>query len=112
MIYNYTFKSGLKVEGTIEQISAIATAIKEALDLSKFPRMKGFYWSESKKVYVKMTEMNSLHLRNALSKTAAHYFEQIRVESAKKTDKEYATAFLKFADNELIQELFNELVKR
>lgn len=111
MKVQYQFKSGLKVEGTIEEITSIAKALNEVLDLSKLPRPGGHYWSESKSTYVPISTMATPHIRNALCKVARVYFEDLSKDRTS-DNIVFCKKFVSLADLQVIQDLYKELAKR
>lgn len=107
MIYN--FSNGSTIEGDLEQLVKIAEILGEKLDTSKIhERAKGYYLSNSKGV-IKISEMNDIHLRNAIQKATVTYFSNI---SRTISNEQWMNQYLSFQDDSLVQELFAELQKR
>lgn len=109
---NYHFKNGLKVEGTYEQIITIAKTIKEPIEPGKIvgeiPR--GFYISEKNGI-MKISDMNDIHIRNALLKQSKQHFEFLQKEKNIK-NTEFLQKFMALADKPTVTDLFSELSKR
>ena len=113
----YTFKSGAKVTGTLEQILTIGRTLGEAVKLegligiSSIPR--GYYLSRSKGL-IPIEAMPTSHIRNALLKETSTYIEFLKglpVET--KTERSYLLSkFCKLANQPQIIDLFNELSRR
>lgn len=108
----YTFKSGAVVEGTMEQILAIAGGLKETVELSKIgggiPR--GYYNSEHSGL-VKIVTMNNMHIRNAMLKLSKRHFEDLG-KNSKCTNEAFLKTYVSLTENATIQDLFTELTKR
>ena len=109
--YKYSFTSGT-VEGTLEQLVKVACALGETLDMSKLPRMTGTYWSESKQTYLRIGDMNDIHIRNALCKRGSTYLQTLDRKGTSVTNKEFLAAFCKLADDPVVSDLFTELAYR
>lgn len=99
----YKFKSGTEVTGTVEEIQKIGKALGESVDLS------GFYESSTHGL-VKISEMATPHLRNAIVKATKDRLETIRKK--KLTDKEFVNEYLNVGEDKTIVNLFTELNKR
>lgn len=107
--YKYTFVSGT-VEGTLDQLVKVASALGETLDMSKLPRMVGTYYSESKGVYVNIGDMNDVHIKNALCKSTKRYFDTLDRRTT--TNREFLVAFTKLVEDPVVSDLFSELSHR
>jgi len=107
----YQFKSGAKVEGSVEQILAIAKSLGEVVDLSKItgPLPNGFYLSSTHGV-MKISDMNEAHIRNALIKRSKEYYENLRKRKLKVD--EFMVEYTKLGDDSVVTELFTELASR
>lgn len=106
----YTFSTGLEVTGTIEELEAIAKSLKLKLDYSVLGKIpKGYYPSESKGLS-KISDMNSHWLRRAILKRAKDYFAEIY--NPDDTTKQFLIKFTGLAEDQIIQDLFDEIQKR
>lgn len=107
----YKFKSGLTVEGSVEEILQISKAINEPIDPALLPRQKGYYFSESKHTYVKISDMDEMHIRNALCKASREYY-QVLSQQRTIPRQEFMRKFISFGDDVLIQDLFYGLQRK
>ena len=107
----YKFKNGSEFTGTIAEILTVAGALGEEIDPTKLPRQAGFYYSESKHKYLVIREMQDHHLRNALSKQARRYFQDLDPK-ASTSNREFLRVFMSLPDDTLVGELFTELNRR
>lgn len=107
----YVFKSGAKVEGTLEQILKTAKALGETVDLSKLegPVPTGYYVSKTHGL-IKVNEMAPAHIRNAIVARSKEVLETIR--KRKITDKEFLNEYIRLSDDKTIVSLFEELNKK
>lgn len=110
---NYTLKNGTKLEGSLEQIMSICKSVGETVDLKQIEGKEtpeGYYMSGSKGL-IKISDMNSMHLRNALLKLSKDYFENL---GSKKTlsNYDFLNEFVGLADNPKVIELYNALGKK
>ncbi len=110
MNYSYKFKNGSSINGNVAQIMEVAKILGEEVDAAQLGIIpKGYYMSETKGL-IKISDMNPLHIKNALTKATYTYFQNIGKE--KISLKEYLQKFLAFTDSEQIVDLFEELVKQ
>jgi hypothetical protein len=107
----YTFKSGAVVEGTIDQILAIAKSLGETVDLSKLGEVPRGYYNSSHSGLTKISEMNVGHVRNALLKVSKDYFEDMR-KSTRLSNADFLKKYVALASLPVVEDLFNELGKR
>jgi hypothetical protein len=108
----YKLKSGAEISGTVEQILATAKAVGETVDLSRLDvtSLKGYYKSD-KMGLIKISDMNEMHLRNAIIKQTKRYFESlVNVKGLTKT--QWLQKYVGLAEDSIIVELTNELIKR
>lgn len=101
----YKFKSGLEVDGTIEELRKIAELVREPLDL------KDYYWSKSSGSFILIKTMNPQHIRNALCSIASDFYNDLQ-SKRHLTNTEFLNEFVKLVENENIVKLYNELRKR
>jgi hypothetical protein len=108
---NYKFSTGLEVNGTVDEVAAIAKSLGLTIDATKFGGKvpKGYYPSESKGL-IQIKEMKDYHIRRALLKRAKDYLST--VYEAKETNKKFLEKFLSLATDPIIEDLFTELEKR
>lgn len=105
----YVFSNGSQVEGTLEQIMKVAEVFGEKVDKAKIlERPKGYYFSESKGV-VKISDMNEVHIRNAITKSTIKYFSELP-KAVPISD--WMASYFNFQEDILLQELFEELETR
>lgn len=97
----YKLKSGATVTGTAEEIAKVAKAMGE--------KVEGFYTSETNGL-VKVSEMATPHLRNAVIKRSKEVLETVR--KRKLSDKEFLNEYLNMGEDKVIIDLFIELNKR
>ncbi len=106
----YKFKNGAEVEGTTEQILAIAKSLGETVDASKLGPLKGYYNSEHMGL-LKISDMNTPHLRNALLKRSKKYYETL-TKKTKLSNEKFMQEFCDLGNDDIVVELFSELAKR
>lgn len=104
----YMFPTGLKVEGTFDEVLSVANAMGFKIE-GDFPAPTGYYRSETKGL-VKISEMDSIHLRNSLKKLARDYYST--KTSNDMTNAEFLEFFAKMAEDAKICELWQELYNR
>lgn len=108
----YKFKNGATVEGTTEQILAIAKSLGETVNLRALGlTARGFYESSTKGT-LKISEMEAGHIRNALLKQSREYFETLATESKTLSNEEFSKKYVGLGDNTVVIDLFTELQKR
>ena len=105
----HTFENGLKVSGTMDQLTSIAKAMGLKLVGVKAPGLRGFYPSESKGL-VKISDMNDYHIRRALLKRAKDYFAD--VFDKEDSNEKFLKKFISLSEDEIIVDLYTELAKR
>ena len=109
---NYTFKNGVKVEGTLDQINIVAKSLKEVINpkniTGTLPR--GYYVSSTKGI-MKITDMQDVHIRNALLKQSKEHFEVLQKEKGLK-NTEFCVKYTQLTDKPLVIDLYSELEKR
>ena len=103
----HTFKTGLEVTGTLEQIQSVGKLIGEIFNPAD--ALKGYYMSESKGL-IKLSEMKTAHLRRALLKHARTYYENMYV--AEDSNTEFLEKFVDLASDETISALYEEIYSR
>lgn len=113
-IRTYVFKSGGSVSGTIEQIFAVATALGETVDATLLGVIPAGYYQSSSKGLVKISDMNEIHIINAMNKYVLSYYERIK-PTGKITNEiiqKYLKAFVRLGDDPQVSEMFMELASR
>lgn len=115
---SYNFTNGLTITGTLEQILDIAAKLGETVDATQLGIVpKGYYQSETKGL-IRISDMNEIHIINALTKRTIGYYESIRPKKGeakidvKELIKDYLTKFVALTDDLQIEELYSELVNR
>ena len=111
---SYTFKNGLEVKGTVEEIATIAKTLKLELDLTDLYNKnglvpEGYYKSESKGV-IEIKGMSDIHLRRALLKRAKQFYTDVFDKND--TNKQFLFNFTSMAGDKVVVALYNELAKR
>ena len=104
----HKFPNGTEVKGTFEELQTIAKALGQPLTgLDITPR--GYYNSATDGL-VKISDMHSFHIRRALLKLTTDYMK--KVFSGKDTNSEFLKKYGGLVENQTIQDMLNELVKR
>lgn len=86
---------------------------EEAVEILQGARTpSGHYYSSSLDKLVKIEEMHSTHIKNALNKAVIKYFQNLSENKKTISDKEYVEKFEKFTEDTLLTELFTEMKKR
>jgi hypothetical protein len=111
MNVKYKFRSGATVEGTVEQILAIAKTLGETVNLTKLGALPRGYYNSSSKGLLQIKEMNTVHLRSALLKMSREHFGSMDARSTT-SNGEFCAKYLALADNPIVEDLFTELSKR
>lgn len=106
----YVFANGSSIEGTIEQLSQIAAILGETLEASKLKIIPDGYYASSTKGLMKIEDMATYHIKNAICRRTIDYLEEIQKEKIKGTD--FIKKFLALAENEQLVSLFEVLNKR
>lgn len=96
----HTFKSGLTVEGTKEEVKLVAKAIGESISP---------IYKSSSKGDVPVDEMNEIHLRNAILLHLRDYFTQ---KNFKNMDNESFIDNVEEINDDVIKMLMDELKRR
>lgn len=98
----YTFPNGVKVEGTVDQVKQAAKAFGYNFE------MHGYYNSSSRGL-VRITEMDTRHIRNAMFAKYRDWFNGL----GGKTDLDLAKSLVDAGPNDReFTELYAEFVKR
>lgn len=107
----YTLKSGVTVEGTLEQIMATAKKLGEKVNVGTLGKLpKGYYLSDTRGV-IKIADMETVHIKNSLLKRTKSYYEALSKEKGL-ANPAFVKKFTSLVEDEQVQELFAELVKR
>ena len=109
---SYTFKNGVEIKGSLEQILKTADSFGEkvdfsTLDLKSVPR--GYYPSETKGL-TPIKDMNDYHIRRALVKRAKDYYAG--VFKTEDSNSQFLYKFTNMADDSIVFDLFKELSSR
>lgn len=107
----YKLKSGAEVSGSIEEIMKVAKALGEILDLSKLGAIPAGYYESSHDGLIKISDMNDMHIRNALLKLSKKHFETLGSQKSL-SNKEFMKQYTELTDDKVVFDLFNELNKR
>ena len=105
-IVEYSFKDGTTIKGTMEDIINFARIKGEPINFLGDYAPEGYYNSESKGL-IKISEMNPVHIKNALNKVAFTYFKELG--KAPLSNKQYCRKFTELATLPKVQELFEAL---
>lgn len=107
----YVCSDGTRFTGDPKNILRILNASAEKIDISQFEgSLPGFYNSKSRGL-IKISDMNSGHIRRALAKKGAIYFTNLGAETHI-SDKLFSEKFIQFAEDSEIVQLFEELTRR
>jgi len=113
LIMKYKFKTGACVEGSAEQILAIAKSLGETVDLTKLegeiPR--GYYLSE-KNGLIEIKGMPDMHIRNALLKRSKTFYETLSSKHRSLSNESFTKEFVSLGEDSVVVDLFSELSKR
>jgi hypothetical protein len=96
--------NGMTIEGTPEQVSMALRALGYEKLIPE-----DYYFSESKQEYLKITEMNTAHLKNAILKYAMKWLEELRDVDNPST---VATSLRAGITNKTIRAMLNEYATR
>lgn len=112
----YTFPNGTTVEGTLDQIMAVAKALGLPVNLDILGAItppRGYYNSESKGL-LKISSMESIHIRNALLKRATSFFNGLSTKSVStKSDRiAFLKSFTSLTTDSQIEDLFVVLSRK
>lgn len=105
----YKFKSGVTVSGTLEQIKAISVSLGETLSTSLH---RGYYHSESKSEPLKISDMTSDHIKNAILKITREHFEVLTKNKKGLSTFDFVTGYTSIGENTVLDDLFGELAIR
>lgn len=108
----YKLKSGAAVDGSPEQILAIAKALGETVDLGALGITGRGYYNSTTKGIIEISKMETSHIRNALLKQSKVYYEKLSVDSKTLSNHDFLTHYMKLAENPTVVDLFTELSKR
>jgi hypothetical protein len=105
----YTLPGGAVLEGTAAEIIAFAGSAGIAIDTSKLVP-PGHYLSNTHGL-VKITDMDIMHIVNALNKRVVEYYESIRPKKEEGVAK-YLDDFTELTHDGQIAELYMEVNRR
>lgn len=108
----FKFKNGVEFVGTAHQIMEYAKLIGESIDTDKLPvaGIRGYYVSASRGL-LKISDMETHHIINALTKRTVEYFQALKVTSEGDLEK-YLKGFISLTEDTAIEDLYGELVSR
>jgi hypothetical protein len=109
----YVFSNGVTLTGTADQLLQYAKLIGEVVDPTRLGGSvpKGYYFSSSHGL-IKISEMDTVHLVNALSKRTVDYFTNIRPKHKDFDLKAYLAEYLALTESPEIEEMYMELSRR
>lgn len=109
----YIFSNGVTLNGTAEQLLQYATLIGESINPTRLGGVipRGYYYSTSHGL-VKISDMDTVYLVNALNKRTVDYYSKIRPKTKDFDLKQYLSDYLALTDSPEIEEMFTELSKR
>lgn len=109
----YNFSNGVAFRGTAEQLIQYATLVGESINPTRLGGVvpKGYYFSSAHGL-VKIADMDTVHLVNALNKRTVDYYTKIRPLTKDFDLKQYLADYLALTDSPEIEEMFTELSKR
>ncbi len=111
--FEYVFENGVTLTGTAEQLLQYAGLIGEIVNPARFGGTipKGYYHSSTHGL-VKISDMDTVHLVNALNKRTVDYYNAIRPKHKDFDLKKYLSDYLALTDSPEIEEMYSELSKR
>lgn len=101
----YKLKSGAVITGTFDQIKEIAKSLGETVSSD------AHYYSSSKDEWLKISDMEDGHIRNALLKRSREFFEELSALK-KATNTDFLQKYTQLVDDKVVINLFSELQKR
>lgn len=109
----YSFSDGVTLTGTAEQLLKYAAFIGESINPTRLGGVipRGYYFSTSHGL-VKIADMDTVHLVNALNKRTVDYYNNIRPKTKDFDLKQYLHDFLSLVESPEIEEMYMELSGR
>jgi hypothetical protein len=109
----YVFSNGVTLTGTADQLLQYASLIKETIDPTRLGGSvpKGYYFSTTHGL-LKIADMDTVHLVNALSKRTVDYFTNIKPKTKDFDLKAYLQSYLALTESPEIEEMYLELSRR
>ena len=108
---DYKFRNGVVFKGTVDQILDYATTIGEELDVEKLTDApRGYYFSKTRGL-LKISEMETTHIINALTKHTVGYYEQLGKRN-RYDAQTFVNGFTALTANPIVEDLFTELTRR
>lgn len=109
----YSFSNGVTLNGTAEQLLKYAAFIGESINPTRLGGVipKGYYYSTSHGL-MKIADMDTVHLVNALNKRTVDYYNNIRPKHKEFDLKQYLHDFLSLVESPEIEEMYMELSSR
>lgn len=109
---NYKFANGVTITGTLDQILQYATLVKEVVQFANFDAVPRGYYESDTKGLVKISEMNTFHIVNALNKATVQYYTRLKPDPTTFNLAQYLKDFVGLANNPVIEDFYSELVRR
>lgn len=113
--FSYRFKSGISLtDVTLTQLELISKSLGEPVDPSQIPVAavpRGYYHSGSKGI-LKISEMETSHLRNALLKYSREFYTSSAPRWQGIDDANFLVQYQALAESTVVQDLFTEISKR
>ena len=109
----YSFSDGVTLTGTAEKLLKYAAFIGESINPTRLGGIipRGYYYSTSHGL-VKISDMDTVHLVNALNKRTVDYYNNIRPKHKDFDLKQYLADYLALTESPEVEEMFTELSKR
>lgn len=110
---DYVFSNGVSFSGTIEQVMQYAALLGETINPTRLGGVvpSGYYYSTTRGL-LKISDMDTIHLVNALNKRSVDYYNNLRPKTKDFDLKEYLQAYIALVDSPEIEEMYKELSKR
>ena len=118
----YTFKTGLTVEGTFDEVQKVAKLLGENLVIDPKEVPIGYYLSETRGL-IAISDMEDNHIKNALCKRAMIFYEELQkghIPTSKSVGKivnkqkieSFLKSFCNLTESQEIISLYSELLTR
>ena len=108
----YTLSTGATINGTVEDIIKIVTALGDKLDAKQIGSCPpGYYISETKGL-VKLSEMSTGHVKNALLKVTREYYTELSKAMYTIDTTTFLQRFTSLDTNAQVRDLYRELNSR
>lgn len=109
----YTTKNGVKISGTFQQIMSVCNLIGETVEMDKLTGIdiNKLYYSKSKKEWMEIEKMANQHIMHAIISKVRSYYESLKIKNDT-TIEGFFGEIVKWSDDQLVQNLKAELLKR